>query len=173
MRPEDPLGIAWFSLPDERPGRELSWLSLIPGARVTAVGGHRPPDGVAWVRRRYRRPTRRFVEAGALGWLRGLGSVRVDADWAASLELCSLVTGQVSGFARRRGLRQAVVTWANDVSNVLYRLPPYALAVRRALHADLFVCLIHAAKEHCIQLGIPEGRCAVVHPGVGAPAAAA
>ena len=60
------LDIQWLMLPGQRPWRELHWLSLMPGARVTAVGDPRPPEAVAFVGRPYRRPTDRFVEAGAI-----------------------------------------------------------------------------------------------------------
>jgi phosphatidylinositol alpha-1,6-mannosyltransferase len=160
----------WFMLPDQRPWRELHWLSLMPGAAVTAVGSPRPPEAVDFAERGYVRPTRRFVEAGALAWLRRLGELSgpaVDqADWVTSLELCSLVTGQASAFARRRGRRQAVLVWANDPDIPLYRLPPYRQAVRRALGADLFLCFVEAARDHCVALGLPPERCPVVLPGI-------
>jgi phosphatidyl-myo-inositol dimannoside synthase len=160
------LQLTWFMLPGQRPHRELHWLSRIPGAAVTAVGDPRPPEDVAFVPRPYRQPTRRFVEAGALAWLRGLDSLPVAPGWLASLELCSLVTGQVSALARRRRQRQAVLVWANDPASPLYRLPPYRQALRRARSADLFLCLVEAARQHCLALGLEAERCAVVLPGV-------
>jgi phosphatidylinositol alpha-1,6-mannosyltransferase len=160
------LDIQWLMLPGQRPWRELHWLSLMPGARVTAVGDPRPPEAVAFVGRPYRRPTDRFVEAGALAWLRGLDSVPGGDAWVASLELCSLVTGQASALARRRRQRQAVLVWANDSQTPLYRLPPYRQALRRARSAELFLCFVEAARDHCLALGLPAERCRVVHPGV-------
>jgi phosphatidylinositol alpha-1,6-mannosyltransferase len=160
------LRVTWFMLPGQRPFRELHWLSRMPGAEVTAVGGPRPPEQVRFVGRPYLQPTRRFVEAGALAWLRGLDSVDTGAGWLASLELCSLVTGQVSALARRRGQQQAVLVWANDPRTPLYRLPPYRKALRRARSGDLFLCFIEAAREHCLELGLEAERCAVVLPGV-------
>ncbi len=106
------LRLTWFMLPGQRPYRELHWLSRMPGAGITAVGEPRPPEDVEFVARPYRQPTTRFVEAGALAWLRGLDSLPETPGWLASLELCSLVTGQVSALARRRGQRQAVLVWA-------------------------------------------------------------
>jgi glycosyltransferase involved in cell wall biosynthesis len=153
-------------LPGQRPWRELHWLSLMPGVRVTAVGDPEPPEAVGFVRRPYRRVTGRFVEAGALAWLRGLGSLPGGDAWVASLELCSLVTGQASALARRRRQRQAVLVWANDPGTPLYRLPPYRQALGRARAADLFLCLVEAARDHCLALGLPAERCRVVHPGV-------
>jgi len=153
-------------LPGQRPYRELYWLSLMPGADITAVGAERPAEAVAFARRPYLQLSRRFVEAGALALMRGLRTSPGDFDWIASLELCSLITGQGTGLARRTATRQAVLTWGNDARNLLYRLPPYWGAVRRARGADLFLCLIQAAKAHCVELGIPEERCAVVHPGI-------
>src|SRR5262245_19867920 len=153
-------------LPGQRPFRELHWLSRMPAAEVTAVGEPRPPERVGFVARSYRQPTRRFVEAGALAWLRDLDSVPTGPGWLASLELCSLVTGQVSGLARRRRQRQAVLVWANDPGTPLYRLPPYRQALRRARSADLFLCFVEAAREHCLALGLEAERCAVVLPGV-------
>jgi len=158
--------VTWFMLPGQRPYRELHWLSLMPGAEVTAVGSPRPPERVGFVERPYRQPTRRFVEAGALAWLRGLDSLPRHPGWLASLELCSLVTGQVSALARNRRQRQAVLVWANDPRTPLYRLPPYRQALRRARAADLFLCFVEAAREHCLALGLEAERCAVVLPGV-------
>jgi phosphatidyl-myo-inositol dimannoside synthase len=163
---EAPLRVLWLMLPGQRPWRELHWLSLMPGARVTAVGDPEPPEAVGFVRRPYRRPTERFVEAGALAWLRGLGSLPAGDDWVASLELCSLVTGQAGALARRRRQRQAVLIWANDPRTPLYRLPPYRQALHRARSADLFLCFVEAARDHCLALGLPAERCRVVHPGV-------
>ena len=162
----EPLGVQWLMLPGQRPWRELHWLSLMPGVRVTAVGDPKPPEAVGFVRRPYRRPTDRFVEAGALAWLRGLGSLPGGDAWVASLELCSLVTGQASALARRRRQRQAVLVWANDPATPLYRLPPYRQALGRARAADLFLCFVEAARDHCLALGLPAERCQVVHPGV-------
>jgi phosphatidyl-myo-inositol dimannoside synthase len=158
--------VTWFMLPGQRPYRELHWLSLMPGAEVTAVGSPRPPERVGFVERPYWQPTRRFVEAGALAWLRGLDSLPRRPGWLASLELCSLVTGQVSALARKRRQRQAVLVWANDPRTPLYRLPPYRQALRRARAADLFLCFVEAAREHCLALGLEAERCAVVLPGV-------
>ncbi len=167
---QGPLRMLWFMLPDQRPWRELHWLSLMPRAAVTAVGNPRPPETVDFAERAYFRPTRRFVEAGALAWLRGLDELsgpQVDGhDWVASLELCSLVTGQASAFARRRARRQAVLVWANDPDIPLYRLPPYRQAMRRARGADLFLCFVEAARDHCLALGLPPERCPVVLPGI-------
>jgi len=152
-------------LPRQRPYRELHWLSLMEGVDVMAVGSPRPPEHVSYQDRLYRQLTRRFTEAASLAWIRDLDSIP-RTDWVASLELCSLVTAQAGRMARRRGIRQAVLVWGNDPDNPLYGLPPYRQAVKRARRADLFLCLIHAAKDHCVALGIPEERCAVVHPGI-------
>lgn len=160
------LQVTWFMLPGQRPFRELHWLERMPGAEITAVGQPRPPEPVGFVARPYRQPTRRFVEAGALAWLRGLDSVPTGPGWLASLELCSLVTGQVSELARRRGQRQAVLVWANDPRTPLYRLPPYRQALRRARSADLFLCFVETARQHCLALGLEAERCEVVLPGV-------
>ena len=160
------LTLTWFMLPGQRPWRELHWLAGMPGASITAVGGPRPPEAVEFVELPYLQPTGRFVEAGALSWLRGVDSVPDAGGWLASLELCSLVTGQVSRLARRRGRRQAVLVWANDPRSPLYRLPPYRRALARARSADLFLCFVEAARQHCVELGLDAERCAVVPPGV-------
>jgi len=169
-RSGDGRAVLWGRLPDQRPGRELFWLSRMPGTVVTEVGSPRthPADsGIAWVDRPFRRPVRRFVEAGAFGWLQGLETVDPSPfDWVASLELCSLVTGQLAAYASRHGLRQAVVTWENMPRQPLYRIPPYAQATRRALGADLMLCPIEAARDHLLELGYPQERTAVVLPGV-------
>ncbi len=138
----------------------------MPDADVTVVGERPTGDPVTFVRRPYRRLTRRFVEAGALAWLRDLdaGVAPDGTDWVASLELCALVTGQAGPLARRLGARQAVLTWGNDARNPLYRLPPYRQAVDRARDADLVVCLIEAARDHCLELGFSEEQLRVVLP---------
>jgi phosphatidylinositol alpha-1,6-mannosyltransferase len=160
------VAICWLTLPESRPGRELSWLAAMPDASVMAIGERSTGDDVPFSLRPYRRITRRFVEAGALAWFKDLESVETEANWVASLELCALVTGQAHAMARRIGARQAVLTWGNDPGNLLYRLPPYREATERARRADLVVCLIEAAKAHCVALGIPEERCKVVMPPV-------
>jgi phosphatidylinositol alpha-1,6-mannosyltransferase len=158
--------LLWASLADQRPGRELTWLSLMPGTRVTAVGNPRPEADVDWIPSGYRRPVRRFVEAGALAWLRELDDVRPDFDWVASLELCSLVSGQAGRWARRHRVRQAVLTWENLVNQPLYRLPPYREAFRRSLDADLLLCQVEAARLHLLEHGVDDSRIRVVLPGV-------
>jgi len=162
--------ILWGRLPDQRPLRELHWLSLMPRTTVTEVGSprtHGAESGIEYLHRPMRRPVGRFVEAGALGWIADLGTVDPQPyGWVASLELCALVTGQLSGYAARHGLRQAVVTWENLVHQPLYHLPPYSVATRRALGADLMICPIEAARDHLVALGYPEYRIAVVPPGV-------
>jgi phosphatidylinositol alpha-1,6-mannosyltransferase len=165
---DDLLRLLWLSLPDSRSGRELAWLGAMPDASVTGLAEVPTGDPVPFIERPYRRLTRRFVEAGALAWFHGLDDVAPEGrtDWVASLELCSLVTGQVPGLARRLGARQAVLTWGNDARNPLYRIPPYRQALKRTMHADLVVCLIEAAAEHCVELGFPAERCRVVMPPV-------
>lgn len=159
--------LLWAMLRGQRPWRELHWLSMMPATTVTAVGeGSPPPESVRFVPTRYRQPVTRFVEAGALAWMRDLDSVPGSFDWMASLEPFSLVTGQVAAEARRRGSRQAVLVWHNFSDTPLYRLPPYRQAWARARHADLFLCLVEAARDHLLEMGVPAGRCAVVHPGV-------
>jgi phosphatidylinositol alpha-1,6-mannosyltransferase len=161
--------ILWVRLPDQRPNRELYWLSLMPDTVVTEVGSprtHELSSGIQWQPRDFRRPIRRFVEAGAFGWVRDLKSVRPAFDWVSSLELCALVTGQLSGYAARHGIRQAVVTWENMADQPLYRIPPYAQATRRALGADLMLCPIEAARDHLQALGYPPERIQVVAPGI-------
>lgn len=159
--------LLWASLADQRPGREQRWLSLLPDTRLTALSGTRPLAPADWIPATYRRPVRRFVEAGALAWLRELDAVPPTYDWVGSLELCSLVTGQASGYARRHGLRQVVVTWENDPRQPLYAVPPYRTALRRALDtADLFLCMIDSAADHLRVLGVEDDRIRVVKPGI-------
>lgn len=162
----EPLTVCWLALPESRPNRELFWLSQMPGGQVTAIGERSTGDPVPFILRPYRRVTRRFIEAGALAWFRDLESVELPEppQWTASLELCALVTEQARRFARRAGSRQAVITWGNDPRNPMYRLPIYKQVTDRAKHADLFICTIEAAKDHCVALGIPEERCKVVMP---------
>ena len=161
----DPLRLLWLTLPESRAGRELSWLGAMPDAEVAAVGATSTGDPVPFHERPYKRLTRRFVEAGALAWFDGLETIdAAGTDWVASLELCALVTGQVPRLAKRLGARQAVLTWGNDSRNPLYRLPPYRQALNKTRDADLVVCLIEAARTHCLELGFPEDRLRVVLP---------
>ena len=91
----------WVSLPDQRPRRELYWMSRMPDTDVTALAAQEPVGDITWVPSTYRRPVKRFVEAGALAWVNGLQ--RQDPasyDWVTTLELCSLVTGQASRWRR-------------------------------------------------------------------------
>ena len=159
--------LLWVSLADQRQGREQRWLSLLPGTRLTALAGQRPSPPADWVPATYRRPVRRFVEAGALAWVRELDALPPAYDWVGSLELCSLVTGQAGAYARRHRLRQLVLTWENDPRQPLYAVPPYRTALRRSLRtADLFLCLVDAAADHLRVLGVAEDRIRVVKPGV-------
>jgi len=158
--------LLWAMLRGQRPWRELHWLSMMPSTRVTAVGESRPPDAARFVPSRYRQPVGRFVEAGALAWLRDLRSVDGSFDWMASLEPFSLVTGQVAREASRRRSRHAVLVWHNFSQTPLYTLPPYRQAWLRARDADLFLCLVEAAKDHLLDMGVPEDSCSVVRPGV-------
>ena len=158
--------LLWLSLPDQRPRRELYWMSLMPGTRVTALAAQRPYGDIDWVPARYRRPVRRFVEAGALAWARDLERLDPRQDWVASLELCSLVTGQAGRWARQHGVRQAVLTWENLVHQPLYRVPPYRDAFRRSLDADLLLCLVESARQHLLEHGVDDSRIRVVRPGV-------
>jgi glycosyltransferase involved in cell wall biosynthesis len=98
--------------------------------------------------------------------LRDLDSVPVSADWVTSLELCSLITGQGSDYAMRLRARQAVVVWANDPRSPLYSLPPYRQAMLKSRRADLVVCLVEAARRHCLELGVEEHHLVQVYPGV-------
>jgi len=158
--------LLWASLADQRPGRELHWLTLMPDTQVTALGHVNQFGAEQWQPMRYRRPVRRFVEAGAFAWMRGLDRVAPDFDWVASLELCSLVSGQAASYASHHGLRYAVVTWENDARQPLYRIPPYRQAVRRTRTADLYLCTISAARDHLLTLAYPDDRIRVVLPGV-------
>ena len=156
----------WASLADQRPRRELYWLSLMPGTHVDALAADRPPGAARWLPATYRRPVRRFVEAAALARVNELDALPPRYDWCASLELCALVTGQVAGYSRRHRIRQAVLTWENDPRQPLYSLPPYRGALRRSLaNADLFLCLVEAAANHLRVLGVDDDRIRVVAPG--------
>ncbi|MBK6887729.1 MAG: glycosyltransferase family 4 protein [Tetrasphaera sp.] len=144
----------------------------MPHTRVTALATAAPDGDITWVPSTYVRPVSRFVEAGAFAWVRGLGGQDPAAyDWVASLELCSLVTGQASRWrraARRKGgrVRQAVVTWENLPDQPLYRLPPYRQAVDSCRDADLLLCMVDAARDHLLDNGFDDERITVVKPGV-------
>ena len=138
----------WVSLPDQRARRELYWMSRMPGTRVRAMARQEPVGEIDWIPSTYRRPIRRFVEAGALAWVRGLDEQDPrEYDWVTSLELCSLVTGQASRWrrdARSGGAGrplQAVITWENLPDQPLYRIPPYRQALNSCRDADLLLCM--------------------------------
>ena len=168
--------LLWLSLPDQRPRRELYWLSEMPDTHVTAMAAQEPVGQMTWVPTSYRRPIRRFVEAGALAWANGVDDVLAQGprgaggtfDWAVSLELCSLVTGQLSARRRRQrlGARQAVLTWENLPKQPLYALPPYRQAFESCRDADLIICMVDAAAEHLRLNGFDPERVRVVKPGV-------
>ncbi|NHN54955.1 glycosyltransferase [Calidifontibacter sp. DB0510] len=161
--------LLWVSLPDQRPRRELYWMSRMPDTQVTALAAQEPVGDIRWVPSAYRRPIKRFVEAGAFAWVRGLREQhQEDYDWVASLELCSLVTGQASRW-RRRGSRhplQAVITWENLPDQPLYKVPPYKQALDSCRSADLLLCMVDAAREHLLHNGFHDEQIRVVKPGV-------
>ena len=112
-RMRDPRELLWFMQVGQRPWRELHWLSLMPATHVTSLGSPTPPEAVTHVPSRYRQPTTRFIEAGAMAWLRDLDRAQTDVDWVASLEPFSLTTGQAARFARRHRRRLSVLMWHN------------------------------------------------------------
>lgn len=162
----------WVSLPDQRPRRELYWMSRMPGTLVRAMAQQEPVGDIDWIPSTYVRPVKRFVEAGALAWVRGLGEQDPsEYDWVTSLELCSLVTGQASGWRRRArstAIRplQAVITWENLPDQPLYKLPPYRQALRSCRDADLLLCMVDAARDHLLANGFDDETIRVVKPGV-------
>lgn len=164
--------LLWVSLPDQRARREVYWMSRMPGTRVTALAAQRPDGDITWIPTGYTRPVRRFVEAGALAWARGLRRQRPERfDWVTSLELCSLVTGQASAWRRRargRGIRvrQAVITWENLPDQPLYRVPLYRQALDSCRDADLLLCMVDAARDHLLANDFDASRIRVVKPGV-------
>lgn len=160
--------LLWLSLPDQRPRRELYWMSRMPDTHVTALAADEPVGEMSWVPTTYRRPVKRFIEAGAFAWAENLDDelARARPDWAVSLELCSLVTGQLSRRRRSGGFKQAVVTWENMPRQPLYALPPYRQAVESARSADLVLCMVDAALDHLDLNGFDLERARVVKPGV-------
>lgn len=161
--------LLWVSLPDQRPRRELHYMSLMPDTRVTALAADEPLSDVAWIQATYRRPIKRFIEAGALAWVNELSELDpTEFDWVASLELCSLVTGQASKWRRRSKKRplQAVITWENLVNQPLYKIPPYRNAFNAARSADLLLCMVDAARDHLLANGFDDELIRVVKPGV-------
>lgn len=170
--------LLWVSLPDQRARRELYWMSRMPHTRVTALAAQQPVGEIEWVPSHYRRPIKRFIEAGALAWVQGLQDQDpAQYDWVTTLELCSLVTGQAARWRqgeRRHGSSstggrrplQAVITWENLPGQPLYKIPPYRQAVRASRGADLWLCMVDAARDHLLENGFDENRIRVVKPGV-------
>ena len=145
-------------------------MSSMPDTEVTALATRRPMGDLTWEPATYRRPIKQFVEAGALAWIRDLDRQDPQAyDWVATLELCSLVTGQAARW-RHGGAgnapMQAVLTWENLPHQPIYRVPPYRGALRASRDADLYLCLIDAARDHLLELGFDDERIAVVKPGI-------
>lgn len=160
------LRLLWVSLADQRPGRELAWFSRIPGAQVSTVADADRDFAVPVVRSRIKRPISRFQEAGAVAWYESTEVWPTDIDWVGSLEPAALISGQVSRWRARHGIRQFVVTWENDQYQPLYRVPGFRKALRTSLAADLFLCPIRGARDHLRALGVPSSRIEVVAPGV-------
>lgn len=161
--------LLWVSLPDQRARRELYWMSRMPGTHVTALAAQEPVGDITWVPSSYRRPIKRFIEAGAFAWVEGLRDQPAsEFDWVTSLELCSLVTGQASSYRRKAGgrVKQAVVTWENMPYQPLYKVPPYKQALQSCRGADLLLCMVDAARDHLLLNGFDDERIRVVKPGV-------
>lgn len=167
----------WISLPDQRPRRELYWMSRMPETDVTALARQEPVGDITWIPSTYRRPVKRFIEAGALAWVNGLDDWDPRTfDWVTSLELCSLVTGQASRWRHRlpsgsrsgagRPPLQAVITWENLPDQPLYKIPPYRQAVDSCRRADLLLCMVDAARDHLLANGFEDSQIRVVKPGV-------
>lgn len=163
----------WVSLPDQRARRELYWMSRMPETTVQAMAQQEPVGEIGWIPSTYRRPIKRFIEAGAFAWVRGLQEQDPgEYDWVTSLELCSLVTGQASHWrraARSAGTRrplQAVITWENLPNQPLYRIPPYRQAVNSCRDADLLLCMVDAARDHLLANNFDDELIRVVKPGV-------
>jgi len=164
MRERDLL---WFMQTGQRPWRELHWLTLMADTRVTSVGSPTPPEAVhRHLTSRYRQPTTRFIEAGAMAWLRDLDRAPTDVDWVSSLEPFSLTTGQAARFARRNKLHLAVLMWHNFRETPLYRLPGYRNAWLQSRDADFFLCLIDASRRHILEMGVEPERVDCVLPGI-------
>lgn len=158
--------ILWFMQVGQRPWRELHWLSLMPDTHVTSLGSPTPPEAVTHLTSRYRQPTRRFIEAGAMAWLRDLERAPTEVDWVSSLEPFSLTTGQAARFAREHRRRLAVLMWHNFKETPLYRLPGYRNAWLASRRADFFLCLIEASRRHILEMGVEPERVDCVLPGI-------
>ena len=145
-------------------------MSLMPDTHVTALAKDKPESNVTWIPSTYRRPIKRFIEAGAFAWVRELADQNPsDFDWVATLELCSLVTGQSSTWRRKSAGRkplQAVITWENLANQPIYKVPPYRQALNSAREADLLLCMVDAAKEHLVANNFDPSKIRVVKPGV-------
>jgi phosphatidylinositol alpha-1,6-mannosyltransferase len=162
--------LLWVSLPDQRPRRELHYMSLMGDTHVTALARDEPVGDLTWIPSTYRRPIKRFIEAGALAWVKELPDQDpAEFDWVASLELCSLVTGQASRWRTRTSGRrplQAVVTWENLARQPIYRVPPYRQALESCRRAELLLCMVDAARDHLLENRFDDAVIRVVKPGV-------
>ncbi len=160
--------LLWVSLPDQRPRRELFYMSLMPHTQVTALAKDEPVGDINWIPSTYRRPIKKFIEAGALAWVNELRDQEPERyDWVASLELCSLVTGQAAKW--RRGHRkplQAVITWENLANQPIYKVPPYRQALESCRRAELLLCMVDSARDHLLANRFDDEVIRVVKPGV-------
>jgi len=160
--------LLWVSLPDQRPRRELFYMSLMPQTNVTALAATEPVGDIRWIQSTYRRPIKRFIEAGALAWVREIDDLSPnDFDWVASLELCSLVTGQAAKWRRSNPKTlQAVITWENLANQPIYKVPPYRQALESCRRAELLLCMVDAARDHLLENRFSDDAIRVVKPGV-------
>ena len=159
--------LLWFMQTGQRPWRELHWLSLMPDTRVTSLGSPRPPEAVhRHLDSRYRQPISRFIEAGAMAWLRDVGQAPTDVDWVSSLEPFSLTTGQAARFARKHRRNLAVLMWHNFRETPLYKLPGYRQAWLASRDAEFYLCLIDASRRHILEMGVDPERVDCVLPGI-------
>ena len=159
--------LLWFMQVGQRPWRELYWLGLMPDTHVTSLGSPTPPDAQTHLSSSYLQPTKRFIEAGAMAWLRDVRQAPTDVDWVASLEPFSLVTGQAARFARKHDRPLSVVMWHNFAETPLYRIPFYKDAWKASRHAQFFLCLIEASRRHIVEdMGVDPSLVECVLPGI-------
>lgn len=158
-------------LPPARTSNEYDLLRAMPGTDLTVVADRERSPGDRTVVL----PVRRLPVLGghegwtaAVAWLGGLSSLdEPPVDVVVSLEAFSFGTAQAARLARRRRVPHAVLVFETLATMPLYRVPPWRPILRRTLRqADLFVCFSRKAADHLVELGAPEARCAVVHPGV-------
>ena len=90
-----------------------------------------------------------------------------DVDVIVVLEAFSSLSSQFVTFCRRAKKPIVVLTYELIAKHPVYKLPFFRSFTRNTFqHATKFIAVTGYAKQHLIQLGVPEQRIEIVHPGI-------